>query len=207
MQCLPPGDVLELLSLPQGFEAPSPWATAESSVPHAAASPARHGLEERRSQRGVTRGCHSSERGAVSAADYVAALDSAHVCRLLVALGRLTPVQQEPCLPVLEALVERAIHKHVLAAMSSDEHVELLCAYPYLAVVRGLRLVLEFPVHQSKTARELLVCVCVRACALLLACLCMRVRVRHRFWLHPVYFILPAPEKSLLVTRFPISPP
>ena len=74
--------------------------------------------------------------GGLDVTNYVGALDSSHVCMLLVA-SALLPLRQQPALThLVSALVDRALKNHVLAAMSSEEHVSLLAAYPYVQGVQ-----------------------------------------------------------------------
>lgn len=124
LRCLPPADLLELLSVPVcPVDRPKVQAPGSGKVePH---------------------------QSRVKAEDFTAALDASHVSRLLVAMARLPPENQEPWLPVLDALLDKALKKHVIAAMCPDDHVNLLCAYPF-HVAHKISPVLEDAVHPHK---------------------------------------------------------
>lgn len=134
LQCHPPADLQALLSLPVCPEGSSSFLQSRA--------PACDQVE------------HQHHPSSISAADYAAALDASHVSRLLVAIARLPQGKQRPWLPVLTALLEKTLKKHVIAAMSAEEHVQLLCAYPYH--VAEVSPVLEDTPHKSKTPQEVL---------------------------------------------------
>ena len=134
LQCHPPAELQALLSLPVCPEGSSLFLQSRA--------PACDQVE------------HHHHPSSISAADYAAALDPSHASRLLVAIARLPQTKQRPWLPVLTALLEKTLKKHVMAAMSPEEHVQLLCAYPYH--VAEVSNVLEGAPHKSKTPQEVL---------------------------------------------------